>query len=206
MINKRKNATPVHRYTPANGAEANMFFDAAAYKGPITAPTMPPVNTNPMHFGRDRRGTRVNTAKRKLWPAAAGSANSNEEKHRAPNDFSAHAMAAIVDANMPTHEVTLYVFSLPFSLANTYGRAMLHALRLTIRNARGTVFQEELGENAELARLVAVIDAVTTLKLSAQPALRAYTPGQSCRCASSGASSGDAMPRRCNRACARGYE
>ena len=29
----RKNATPVHTYTPANGASANMFFAAAAYSG-----------------------------------------------------------------------------------------------------------------------------------------------------------------------------
>ena len=110
-------------------------------------------------------------------------------------------VAAMALAATPTTDVTLYVFRRPPSLAKSDGSARLHAERLTMRKARGTVFHDALGEKAEEARLVAVMEAVTTLNDRAHPALSAYTAGQSCRCASSAASGGeDAIARGGQRA------
>tara|TARA_B110000977_G_scaffold183053_1_gene245308 strand:- start:2117 stop:2698 length:582 start_codon:yes stop_codon:yes gene_type:complete len=167
-----------------------MFFAAAAYSGPITAPAIPPVSTKPIHFGLDLAGTRLRTANLKLCPAAEGSANSTEETHRATKLFSEHASDAVTLATIPTHDVTRYVFNRPPSFVNRVGKAMLHPERATSKIARGTVFHDDEGENAELARFVAVIEAVTTENESAQPALSAVTAGQSCRCASSGTTAG----------------
>ena len=64
-------------------------------------------------------------------------------------------------AATPTTDVTLYVFRRPPSLAKSDGSARLHAERLTMRKARGTVFHDALGEKAEEARLVAVMEAIT---------------------------------------------
>jgi len=113
----------------------------------------------------------------------------------------AHAAAAMALAATPTQDVALYVFRRPPSLAKSDGSARLHAERLTMRNASGTVFHDALGEKALEARLVAVMEAVTTLNDRAHPALSAYTAGQSCRCASSAASGGeDAIARADERA------
>jgi hypothetical protein len=154
-----------------------------------------------MHFGLDRGGTSASTANRKLWPAAAGSPKSALLTQSAPKDSVAHAAAAMALAATPTQDVALYVFRRPPSLAKSDGSARLHAERLTMRNASGTVFHDALGEKALEARLVAVMEAVTTLNDRAHPALSAYTAGQSCRCASSAASGGeDAIARADERA------
>ena len=67
----------------------------------MTAPTIPPVRTSPMHFGLERGGTSASTANLKLWPAAAGSPSSALLTQSAPKDSVAHATAAKAPADDP---------------------------------------------------------------------------------------------------------